>query len=128
MAPDIRFFQAAATAIPTLLIAVAVSARVFETNIPKLPDGVRIVAMITGLIYIVGGEVTCLRVLARGRPKGHDYNNVWISIGLSLALIVVQPLVNQYLSLSDYSNKKRILQGIWIIAMIVVAVVIYGVV
>lgn len=113
----------------TLLIAVAVSARVFaKTNIPKLSDGVRLVAMTTGLVYIVGGELTCLRVLARGRSKGHDYDNVWISISLSSCVVSVQPLVNQYFPLSDYSNKKQILQGIWIIAMVVVAMVIYGVV
>lgn len=73
MTPDIRFFQAAATVIPTLLVAIFFSARAFAMPGP----GGRFARLRIMLVFLFGivlmggtvlGERAALTVLFTGRP------------------------------------------------------------
>lgn len=90
MEADIRFFQAAATAIPTLFIAMAVSAKIFhpEDGPGNLftPRRLKDVGFAyAALIWFATTEMVALAVLAFDVPYiGYAY---WVGLAISIQLV-----------------------------------------
>src|SRR3954447_9468887 len=101
MEPDIRFFQAAATIIPTLLVAIVFSARLLEPRGElEAPGGravVRVWLRISGpwfalrllLLLTLVGEIAALDALLLNRPTFARAVEVYLAIGGELLILAV---------------------------------------
>jgi hypothetical protein len=106
MQTDIRFFQAAATAIPTLFIAIAISARIFNL---EEGQGKKVYALTSWFDVTIGtialtacgtAEMICLATLLTNRPD----HVLGIFVGI---VIVFQILMISLASLIAALDKFR---------------------
>lgn len=126
----IQFFQVGATAIPTLLIAVAVGvkqgaayAEMFS-NSSRLMKCVTLFGLFTFLVSVVGGELAALTALYQGKGTPSQAIFVYTGIGNTLAALVaeyVQPMA-----------KAMSFRGglvLWILVLLAwIGVVVYGII
>lgn len=132
----IMFFQVGATAIPTLLIAVAVGIKqgAIYADFYAVAKGwhkkfaMVLLAMVT--LAIVLGEMAALRAIARGSGNAIEVEMVWAAIMTCLLLIVlemVQPLAEKMAPDSGHTLMLSV-AGVWFVFAAYSALVIYGVV
>lgn len=91
MEADIRFFQAAATAIPTLFIAMAVSAKVFH---PDHEDGMfapkslkDVLTNMVSMSSVATAEMICLATLVTNRPTFVNALIVGVLLGFQIVML-----------------------------------------
>jgi hypothetical protein len=92
MEADIRFFQAAATAIPTLFIAMAVSAKVFHPDNDGgmfAPTSLRdVITNTVSMSTFATAEMICLATLVTNRPNFLSALIVGVLIGFQIVMLI----------------------------------------
>jgi MFS family permease len=135
-AVSITYFQAAATAIPTLLIAVAVGIKqgAIYADYYGLLRGRRKIFVLVMLsivaLAIVLGEMAALRAIARGSGNTLEVELSWAAIMTCMLLIVlemVQPLAEKMAPENGHRLRLSV-AGFWFVLAAYSALVIYGVV
>lgn len=103
--PAIQYFQAVATAIPTLLIALAVGMRLGETTAARL-EAVPVkhltrftIILATNTLIIVAGEFAALFALVRGGGNGVEAIICFLAVVVCLNNLIVfllLPILKRY--------------------------------
>ncbi|MBT2565269.1 hypothetical protein J7I84_01945 [Arthrobacter sp. ISL-85] len=132
----IMFFQVAATAIPTLLIAVAIGIKHGDTYAgyyERVQGRIRYLypslTVAMGLVVALG-EFAALRAIARGSGNHLEAEMVWGAIHICLLLIVIE-LLEPFGKTMKRPQHKLLLMSIcvlWMVTAIYVALIIYGIV
>jgi hypothetical protein len=106
---DLRYYQAVATAIPTISIAFAVSGKYLAVDVSSVKNDIlrviyRVGVFLVGSLFIgaaTRGEFYALRTLAQGHdsPMARTAaDNAVILLGVFLAIAIVWPLARQFAS------------------------------
>lgn len=112
MTPDIRFFQAAATVLPTLLIAAVFTTRMHDiapapSDRPALRwwlnTGLSLGLIFFLVIVVAAGETACLTALSRAHPTASQFR--WVANALRLeGFVIVMSLIRNTLAPAYYST------------------------
>ena len=89
----LTFYAAAATVIPTALIAIAISGRLFAG---RLHTGVDLFRVALGLYLVGDGEFTALRALYRGVGARSDVTTTVAGLVAATATVFVAALVTEF--------------------------------
>jgi hypothetical protein len=132
----IMYFQVGATAIPTLLIAVAVGIKhgaAYASYYEQVKGWPRflflVITVVTGLAVALG-EFAALRAIARGSGNQLEGEMVWSAISLCLLLIVME-LVEPFAEKMERRNHKNLMLGIvgvWMVMCVYVSMISTGVI
>ena len=148
MAYDIRFFQAAATVIPTLALAVAFASRLFDDEMARarsqrrrergLPDTdsapVRVILCVLAIVPTIVGERAALFALLYNEPtKQRVYlamagiASLGVLLALTVAVGVLYPVLEQ-LELRRSQRNRWLYRGLLaLVAALVLALLIWPV-
>ena len=86
--PDVTFYQAAATVLAVLYLALVYQARAFESRKPQKRLKTRdVIATLAIVVILLGGEAVALRVLVTHDPSGLQKLAVVAAISLALGLL-----------------------------------------
>jgi hypothetical protein len=122
----IMFFQVAASAIPTLLIAVAVGIKQGATYAKQYGQlaarGFKFKAMVLGITVAIGlaiamGEFAALRAIARGSGNSAEVELVFTAIFICFLLIVLEMLAPFAESMTPQNHIRLLtgVSGIWVL-------------
>jgi protein-S-isoprenylcysteine O-methyltransferase Ste14 len=131
----IMFFQVGATAIPTLLIAVAVGIKqgAIYAEIYDRAAGwhkkFALVLLCLVTLSIVLGETAALRAIARGSGNGMEIELVWTAIMVCLLLIALEMVQPLSAKMTEEGGHRLLLTvaGAWMVMGAYSALIIYGV-
>lgn len=133
----IMFFQVAATAIPTLLIAVAVGIKQGATYAEYYGQIKRpwVKIMLVGMTVVLGlaialGEFAALRAIARGSGNGLEAELVFSAIYVCFMLIFMELLAPfaQHMTLRAHSRLLGSAAAVWTGFAVYFMLILYGVV
>jgi hypothetical protein len=126
---DIRFYQAVATALPTLAIAAAVQRREdwhrlgqrLSNDVGREEKVDRVISAVAALCLVAViffGEVSALAVLYRGHPRPHEGVGVWFAVACA-ALLILEPVVRALLAALAHPLPTRVIRALSVFASLV---------
>jgi hypothetical protein len=104
---DLRFFQAAATIIPILLLALVFQARTAEHIDPSDHPVPRLIWLCMWALIALIAEGTSLRALAKGHAATSDAKSVAFYLVVLAAGVIIGPLLVELKRLQELPGNKH---------------------